>query len=399
MHFNAALRVRPHATIRGTSTGRRIGTLSRLSVAVLVPSRKCSRWGTALAGAGLAAGPIAAAVATLTPTASVERLFSERAGLAIARAIGLFTGTVHVSVAELCAPVLALVLLVGVWRARKRPLHLAVVALALISGGYAVFEGMWGLNYRRETMATVLQLNTTAVRGEEVIALGAALVAEANAARLATTTQHGIAALTSTTDDAITRAMSVYRAAGQKWPFLAGEYSRAKPLYSSILLSFAHVGGIYIPFTAEPNINVDYPAFTLPFTMLHEMAHQRGVAREDEANFIAWMVATKYGDADFRYSAALEAVFYAIRAVGTIDPDIATAQGNALSAGVRRDVEVIRAHQAKRESRAAEATAVVNDRYLRANGVAEGKESYGRVVDLMVATYREAKVNPLPLPQ
>ena len=54
-------------------------------------------------------------------------------------------------------------------------------------------------------------------------------------------------------------------------------------------MSYADIAGMYFPFTVESNINADGPFFTIPATMGHEMAHQCGFMREDEANFIGYL--------------------------------------------------------------------------------------------------------------
>ncbi len=66
--------------------------------------------------------------------------------------------------------------------------------------------------------------------------------------------------------------------------------------------------GVYSPFTGEPNYNAIQPDFDLPYVVAHEMAHQRGFAREDEANFIAFMVCTKAAHPYARYSGYLNAL-------------------------------------------------------------------------------------------
>ncbi|MFN8548796.1 MAG: DUF3810 family protein [Candidatus Eisenbacteria bacterium] len=54
------------------------------------------------------------------------------------------------------------------------------------------------------------------------------------------------------------------------------------------LLSRCGINGIYIPFTGEAAVCAP-PEPEQPFVMAHEMAHQRGIAREDEANFTSWL--------------------------------------------------------------------------------------------------------------
>ena len=79
-------------------------------------------------------------------------------------------------------------------------------------------------------------------------------------------------------------------ALAERYPALARPlYSPPKPVLFSELMSYADIAGMYFPFTVESNINTDGPFFTIPATMGHEMAHQCGFMREDEANFIGYL--------------------------------------------------------------------------------------------------------------
>ena len=68
------------------------------------------------------------------------------------------------------------------------------------------------------------------------------------------------------------------------------------------------LSGFYMPFTGEPNFNDAQPDFDLPYVIAHEKAHQRGFAREDEANFIAFLVCVNSTDPYLRYSGYLNAL-------------------------------------------------------------------------------------------
>ena len=58
--------------------------------------------------------------------------------------------------------------------------------------------------------------------------------------------------------------------------------------------------------TIESNINTNYPDFIVASSAAHEMAHQRGVARENEANFTSFVVLSSSDDTFLKYSAYLD---------------------------------------------------------------------------------------------
>ena len=132
----------------------------------------------------------------------------------------------------------------------------------------------------------------------------------------------------------------------------------ALPIYVHVPRFYADIAGMYFPFTVESNINTDGPFFTIPATMGHEMAHQCGFMREDEANFIAYLACKQSDDALMRYSGYLLAYDNAVSALRKVDPEAAKAIGSGLSAAVRRDLaqrtdrpnECARPHQRLRQS-------------------------------------------------
>src|SRR5262249_13807619 len=84
-----------------------------------------------------------------------------------------------------------------------------------------------------------------------------------------------------------------------------GTLSDPKQLVLSSLATWAGITGFYIPFTGEVTFNPDVPAFDLPMAIAHHKAHQRGYAREDEANFIGYLVCINSTEPYVRYSGYL----------------------------------------------------------------------------------------------
>lgn len=338
----------------------------------------------------------------LPSAAWVEDHFATAAGLHIASGLGRVTGAVPFSVAEAGVAILAVggaILGFRAWRASQQRGRLAfrfvLAAACVFSLGYAVFLGSWGLNYRREPIAGAFGLPVEKSNADELRTLAAHFFERMELARLAAPTRNGVATVESGGQTSIfRRAAEAYHAAGQGFPFLSGDYSPAKPLLSSVLFSYAGVGGIYVPFTAEPHVNVDSPDWVLPFNVCHEMAHQRGVAREDEANYVGFRVARDFGSPDFVYSAYFGIDGHVVNALGKADPKMARELWENRSPALKADAAAYQAWRATRTSRLADVGDAVNSAYLRSNGVKDGVQSYGRVVDLLLAEQRAAQGSP-----
>lgn len=167
--------------------------------------------------------------------------------------------------------------------------------------------------------------------------------------------------------------------------FITTFNSRLKPVLLSEAMSYAHITGIYSFFTGETNINVGFPDYTIPFTSAHEMAHQRGIAREDEANMIAFLVCIESDDPYIQYSAYLNVFEYVASALYRADSEKFKQAYNKLNASTYHEQKAYNAFFEKYDnSVASQVTGVVNDTYLKTQGTA-GQKSYGMVVDLTVA--------------
>lgn len=167
--------------------------------------------------------------------------------------------------------------------------------------------------------------------------------------------------------------------------------SRVKPVMLSEPWTYTHISGVYTYFTGEANINVNFPDYTLPYTAAHEMAHQRGIAREDEANFVAFLVCAASDDEYIRYSGYLNLYEYVANALYSADKEAYSEVRAMLEPEARKEMSAYSAFFDKyRENVAANVTGAVNNAYLTIQGT-PGTKSYGMVVDLAVAYLRNAK--------
>ena len=159
--------------------------------------------------------------------------------------------------------------------------------------------------------------------------------------------------------------------------------SKVKPVILSEQLSKMHITGIYSFFSGEANVNIGFPDYNLPFTAAHEMAHLMGVGREDEANFVAFLVCMHSGDDYIRYSGLVNMSEYIRNAL--VEADI-SAYFNAVA-----DMPVIvinewtafsKFYDKYRNTKISKVASAANDAYLMAQGQKHGVRSYGLVVDL-----------------
>ena len=331
---------------------------------------------------------------------TVERYYSRTVYRYLSQAISTATGVFPFSVAEVVV-VLALVLTIAgvaysIIEVIKTPgqrfrlvtgrLVAAAAAVSILGFGFVT---VWGLNYHRVSIASIANLEVREASVEELEALCRYLIEEANdLRRFMEEDQDGVMACPGGVGDILKRAYKGYQSAAGVYPELGGRYGRPKAVMLSKVLSYQGIGGIYFPFTGEANVNVSGPHFMIPFTASHEMAHQRGFAREDEANYIGYLTCVMHPDPDFRYSGTMAALLYSMNAMARQDRERYYSLREEYSAGVARDFEAWNRHCKKYDGFVREATDRINDAYLQANAQKEGVKSYGRMVDLLLAHYR-----------
>jgi len=363
-----------------------------------VPPRRAAR---ARAGAALLAASLLAQAWARSSPLRVEALFSEglypRFGGRLGRAAGFFPFSLAEGLVVAGVLFTAGAAAFGVRRvlrghATLRALLAAWVAnLALAAGlGYFLFVLLWGLNYARPPLSTLASLPIAPTSAQELGELAVDLVDAANREREGLPEAAAGALRIDGGFASVARRVALgYAAASVRLPLLSGATAPPKPVLLSGLLSRAGITGIYFPFTGEPNVNTTVPDVELPFSAAHEVAHQRGFAREDEANYVGYLACRFHPDPDFRYAGLLAASHYVLAALHTVDPRTADHVRARRSEAVLRDEAALWAWTLRYRGRASEVGRRVNDAYLKTQGQAEGVRSYGRMVDLLLAERRK----------
>ncbi len=184
-------------------------------------------------------------------------------------------------------------------------------------------------------------------------------------------------------------ANKAMKSLSKEFPVLRGLYAQPKPVILSGLMSYTEITGVFIPFTMEANVNVDIPDFTIPYTMLHEMAHQRGFMREDEANYIAYLTGVSSDNVEIMYSSTMLALISSGNALYGQDTELYFEVRSMYSDEIARDIRAHTDYWSRYEDTVVSTVSnKINDTYLKANAQTDGVKSYGRMVDLLLAKYK-----------
>ncbi|QZY57268.1 DUF3810 domain-containing protein [Crassaminicella profunda] len=254
---------------------------------------------------------------------------------------------------------------------------------------YFLFIMIWGFNYCRLPFSEIANLEVKPASIEELENLCEHLIQKANTLRdQVVENKDGVMTLPKGTSDVFLRASKGYEKAANIYPELGGNYGKPKGIIFSHIMSYTGIAGIYCPFTGEANVNISISNSSIPSTTCHEMAHQRGFSREDEANYIAYLTCTMHSDVDFQYSGTLLALIHSMNALYRINHEKYFKLKEKYNGGLRRDLAYMRSFWQQYEGPVERASTKLNNTYLKANHQKDGVRSYGRMVDLLIAENR-----------
>jgi hypothetical protein len=251
---------------------------------------------------------------------------------------------------------------------------------------YIIFNIFWGLNYDRKGIANQLDLDVKRYTLDDLKAIDSLLVQKVNASK-----RQLIEAKTAylTKKEMFNRASACYEEAQRQYPFLQYKMVSVKPSMFSWVGNYLGFTGYYNPFTGEAQINTLVPKFTQPFVTVHEIAHQLGYAKEDEANFVGYLAATSSKDTAFQYSTYLDLFIYANREVFFHDSTYARSISKSLIPEVKADLKEERDFWLKHRNPIEPAINWMYGRYLMANRQPKGIETYNEVIANLIAFYKK----------
>jgi len=317
-------------------------------------------------------------------------------GYAVRFILALYTSFIPVSLGEMTViliPAVIITAVIGIIRKRKEKARLKKLFCRLVSlplAVYFLFVYTFAAGFYTTGIGDYFDIETRPMSSEELYRAALICAEKVN-------TAYGEITTAGIDDTSMGMSYSdltneLYRGftSLESYGFLsAGMVPSVKPIVLSEPLTYTHISGIYTFFTGEANINVNYPDFIIPFTAAHEMSHQRGVSRENEANFVAFLVCAKSNEPYIRYSGYLNIYRYMANALYSVSPSLYSELNKVLDPGVRRELSSYSEFFDKyRENTASKVTDAVNDAYLNVMD-GTGVYSYGLVVDLCAAYFLE----------
>ncbi|MBC7889553.1 MAG: DUF3810 domain-containing protein [Ferruginibacter sp.] len=256
------------------------------------------------------------------------------------------------------------------------------VVLLLI---YILFNTLWGINYSRKGIASQLGLSIEKYSIDELKTLNSVLLQKVNA--INSSLMQNPAGLPGD-KELFSRSLAAFEAANKQYAFLNYHPASLKTSLWGWLGNYLGFLGYYNPFTGEGQVNTTAPKFLLPYTSCHEIAHQLGYAKENEANFVGYLAAVSSKDEFYHYSVYLNLFLYANSNLFHTDSIAANAFAKKLLPAVKQDLKEWRQFSISHKNPVEPVIRWLYGKFLESNQQPSGVLSYDEVTGFMIAYYK-----------
>lgn len=233
---------------------------------------------------------------------------------------------------------------------------------------YSAFLILWGGNYYRPPLSAKWDYKRVKWDTAGLIRLNEFLIDKMNETKSDTLAYPDLKTLNTRTN------MYYHQQFGRQLPQL-----KVKATALGYLLNYVGVHGYYNPFSGESQFNRFIPDFMHPFVISHEMAHQAGIAAEDDANLLAYIIGVRSGDPAFRYSAYFNLFLYAFSDLKEKDRVTADRLLSRLNSHSRADLLQLKKMYERYKSSLRGFSNSLYDEYLILHGQRRGLNSYNEV--------------------
>lgn len=326
----------------------------------------------------------------------VEKYYSGTAYPLISNVLKALFGWLPFSIGDVIYGIAGLWLLIKTVRGVKKILKKQVdkdslknslykIAITLLSI-YISFNILWGLNYNRKGITWQLSIKKEKYSIAELIQIDSLLITKVNESKTALIQQKRKYPATDETFDMVTKA---YNQLSSQYPWLLYKTKSTKTSLWGWAGNYMGFTGYYNPFTGEAQLNTTVPQFIQPYTACHEVAHQLGYAKENEANFVGYLAATSSTDTLLHYSVYLDLYLYTQNNLRILDSSQSNHMSLKLTPEVRADIAELKTFYKNHQSPFEPLFKWIYEKYLQNNQQPSGLLSYDEVTGFIIAYYKK----------
>ena len=323
----------------------------------------------------------------------VETYYSNGIYPVISQFFRILFGWVPFSVGEVMYVLLIVLgiryLYVNRLKIRKFPFQFLRNVVVVLSVFYFTFNLVWGLNYYRKPIAENFAIRDS-VQTSEVIDLAERLIVKTNQLQFELTSDSTKRVqVPYSRNEIFDKTVNGYEQIQDELPFLKYSHRSLKKSMFSTLASYMGIGGYLNPFTNEAQVNALTPEFRFPVVSGHEVGHQVGYSKENETNFIGYLVTMKNEDHYFQYSASAYALSHCLSAIRRSDKEKFDELYAKVNVGVQENYRELYEHNLEFVNPFEPIFKSIFSTFLKANQQKDGIKSYGKIVELMVGYHEK----------
>jgi len=249
---------------------------------------------------------------------------------------------------------------------------------------YIAFHFSWAMNYYRLPLHKNLNLKADYTT-EALLKVTENLIKKSNAIHLKITKNDTIKVkLPYSKSEIISKVPEGYLALQKRFPHLSYRGQSIKKSILSYPLTYMGFSGYLNPLTNEAQVNSRIPAFKIPTTASHEVAHQLGYAAENEANFIGFLAATSHTNIYFKYAGYTFGLRHCLHEIYKRDPEQYEKLLQTINPGILKNYQEVRDYWLRHKNPIEPLFETLYSAFLEANNQKGGMNSYSYVVALIV---------------
>jgi len=265
--------------------------------------------------------------------------------------------------------------------------------LATVSIVYFAFHVLWAFNYYRLPLHQSLNIENDYTT-EQLVQFTERLIERTNRLHLDITKNDTLKVnMPYSKSELLSMVPRGYDNLAEEFEYLAYQPISLKRSLYSIPLTYMGFSGYLNPFTNEAQIDGLIPTYKYPTTGSHEVAHQLGYAKENEANFIGSMAAMKHPDIYFKYSGHAFALRHCLGELYKREPKYYSKIREAIHTGIFKNYREVQEFWSDYENPTEPLFKSTYNNFLKANNQSGGMESYSYVVALLVNYYQNNRLD------
>lgn len=259
-----------------------------------------------------------------------------------------------------------------------------LTTVAVVAWLFFWFTILWGLNYDRTNVYDKLSLEKPEINSTQIYNELVQKTKKLSKLRNDLSLSSSTLTKTELPSNLVTTLQKEVAKTMKKLNYSPTGIPVVRELPSGWLLRWS-TAGLYFPYTGEANIDAGLHPLQKPFTIAHELAHSYGIGDEATCNFIAYLTCKNSTDPIIQYTGLLAYWRYLASGYKRYSPSDYSAFKQSLPPTILADLEAIRINNEKYPDIFPKLRNTVYDNFLKSQGVSEGIESYGQVVELVYA--------------